>query len=57
MDYPEAWRFVRENLEPHDRNCSWALTNGAILCDCHIIFDEYARRRAAGSADTPRAAQ
>lgn len=48
MDYPEAWAFARGSLmSDHDPRCSYRQTRGGILCDCHVIDDEYERRKAA----------
>lgn len=48
MDFPEAWQFVRPtDPKDHDPNCSWRVRHGGLLCDCHILMDEYARREAA----------
>ena len=45
MDFPTAWAFVRETKpEDHDERCSWRTTNGALLCDCDVLWDEYVRR-------------
>ena len=45
MDYPEAWEFVRGTKpEEHHPQCSWRTQNGALLCDCDVIWDEYVRR-------------
>lgn len=45
MDYPQAWAFVKETKpEDHHKKCSWRTTNGALLCDCDVIWDEYVRR-------------
>lgn len=45
MDYPTAWAFVKAtNPGDHDVKCSWRTTNGALLCDCDVIWDEYVRR-------------
>ena len=47
MDYPTAWNFVRAtDPKDHDERCSWRTENGAFLCDCRILWDEYARRKA-----------
>jgi hypothetical protein len=49
MDYPEGWAFVREkhpDPREHDPRCSWVQASGGILCDCHVLNDEYARRKA-----------
>lgn len=59
MDYPAAWAFVREtNPTDHHERCSWRRTNGALLCDCDVIWDEYVRRggedrRSTESPDLP----
>lgn len=52
MDYPAAWAFVRAT-DPaiHHDHCSWRTTNGALLCDCDVLWDEYVSR---GGTD-PRA--
>lgn len=45
MDYPTAWEFVRNtNPQNHHEKCSWRTENGALLCDCDILWDEYERR-------------
>lgn len=45
MDYPTAWEFVRETKpEQHHAECSWRVCGGALLCDCHVLMDEYKRR-------------
>ena len=45
MDYPTAWAFVADTaLVDHDPRCSYAQTNRALLCDCHVLTDEYVRR-------------
>lgn len=52
MDYPTAWAFIREqhpDPNEHDPRCSWVQASGGILCDCHVLNDEYARRKAARS--------
>jgi hypothetical protein len=53
MDYPQAWEYVR-STDPttHHERCSWRTENGALLCDCDVLWDEYVRR---GGGD-PRAA-
>lgn len=51
MDYPQAWAFVRETeLDSHDPRCSYRIAEGGLLCDCFILNDEYARRKALISA-------
>ena len=48
MDYPTAWAFVAlTKLEDHHEKCSYRVTERGILCDCDIINNEYARRKAA----------
>ncbi len=50
MDFPTAWAYIREqHPDPaeHDPRCSWVQAQGGVLCDCHIINDEYERRKAA----------
>ena len=45
MDYPQAWEFVRATKpEEHHERCSWRTENGAFLCDCDVLWDEYVRR-------------
>ena len=47
MDFPTAWAFVRDtDMELHDERCSYRSENGAFLCDCHVLNDEYDRRKA-----------
>jgi hypothetical protein len=38
MDFPTAWD-IAQKIEPKDHHprCSFALTNGAILCDCAVL--------------------
>lgn len=46
MDFPTAWEFVREtDPADHHEQCSWRTQNGALLCDCRILWDEYDRRK------------
>lgn len=51
MDYQTAWAFVRDT-DPanHHEACSWRQTNGALLCDCDVLWDEYERRGGIGDA-------
>lgn len=57
MDIPQAWAFVRTTSFPqHHPQCSWRQFNGALLCDCAVLSDEYARRRAAYAWAYARAA-
>lgn len=52
MDYPQAWEFVKgPKLTDHDKRCSYRTTRRGILCDCHIINNEYARRAWSGQRD------
>ena len=38
IDYPRAWQIVMEtNPEDHHPDCSFRVTDGAILCDCDIL--------------------
>lgn len=50
MDFPTAWAFIREqHPDPteHDPRCSWVQAKGGVLCDCHVLMDEYNRRKRA----------
>lgn len=48
MDFPTAWNFVRQTKpEQHHEDCSWRNYGGALLCDCHVLSDEYKRRESA----------
>lgn len=52
MSFPEAWAFVNEtHMDEHTPTCSYRQSQGAILCDCHVLWDEYDRR--AKLADGP----
>lgn len=45
MDYPTAWAFVKDtDPADHHERCSWRTTNGCLLCDCDVLWDEYERR-------------
>lgn len=49
MDFPQAWAYVRERAvergtDEHDPLCSFRQTDGALLCDCDVLWDEYERR-------------
>ncbi len=38
VDFPRAWEIARAvTPAEHDWRCSFALTAGAILCDCHVL--------------------
>lgn len=46
MDYPRAWKIAREvPPKKHNSKCSFAVSNGGILCDCEVITNhpEYIR--------------
>lgn len=53
MDYPTAWAFVETtDATTHDPKCSWRTVQ--MLCDCHVLGDEYDRRAAVNpSRHTP----
>jgi hypothetical protein len=58
MDWPEAWAFVRdEHPDPseHADRCSWVVTGGGMLCDCPVLWNEYARRAAVRVGVSPPA--
>lgn len=56
MDYPAAWEFVRAtDPADHHEKCSWRQTNGALLCDCDVLWDEYERRGGIGDAGFEKA--
>lgn len=45
LDFPQAWAFIRDTRpEDHDPKCSWRQMDGALLCDCSVLRDEYDRR-------------
>ena len=49
MDFPQAWAYVRERAvkhgtDEHDPRCSFVTQNGALLCDCDVLWNEYERR-------------
>ena len=45
MDFRSAWEFVRATkMKDHDPLCSYVRCHGSLLCDCHIIWDEYKKR-------------
>jgi hypothetical protein len=59
MDYPTAWAYVRERAHKygtreHDPKCSFVQAHGGFLCDCHVLNDEYDRRKAAAGAEPDR---
>jgi hypothetical protein len=40
MDFPAAWAISQATPPAqHDPRCSTAQTNGAVLCDCHVLTD------------------
>lgn len=53
MDYPRAWEVARA-VEPeyHHNECSFNVTNGAMLCDCKVLTEhpEYLSTRPAKDA-------
>jgi hypothetical protein len=39
IDFPRAWEISRSvPIKQHNPRCSYASTQGALLCDCHILF-------------------
>lgn len=40
VDFPRAWQIARMALmEDHDPECSFRQTDGAVLCDCHVLTE------------------
>jgi len=40
VDFPRAWQIAREvPPDKHDPECSFAITDGAVLCDCHVLME------------------
>ncbi len=38
MDFPRAWQIATEKpWKEHDRRCSFALSEGGLLCDCEVL--------------------
>ena len=38
MDFPTAWEISRATpTDKHDPRCSYTRTDGALLCDCHVL--------------------
>lgn len=38
MDFPRAWQIARETpYEQHHERCSYRVSEGELLCDCHIL--------------------
>ena len=55
MDFPTAFAWVAEHHPSpadHDPKCSYA-THG-MLCDCHLLMDEYARRKSVATPTVQR---
>lgn len=49
IDFPTAW-WLAARVEHSDPKCSYAQTEGALLCDCSAIQNEWEKRRAAMNA-------
>jgi hypothetical protein len=46
MDFPRAWEIAQAKpVAEHDPRCSYAQTDGGMLCDCHVLTQhaEYLR--------------
>ena len=42
VDFPRAWELARAApLDSHDPRCSYARTSGALLCDCHVVYQHH----------------
>ncbi len=59
MDFPTAWTIAQSVPVPlHDSLCSYARTNGLVLCDCWVVGyadgNEAARRHYASETDLRR---
>lgn len=40
IDFPTVWKIADAvPIEEHEPLCSYAQTNGAILCDCKVITE------------------
>ena len=40
VDFPRAWEIARmKPPEQHHEACSWRMTDGALLCDCHVLYE------------------
>lgn len=40
VDFPRAWEIARDvPMEMHINNCSFRMTNGALLCDCYVLYN------------------
>lgn len=38
MDFPRAWAIARgTDFFRHDPKCSYAISKGGVLCDCHVL--------------------
>jgi hypothetical protein len=41
IDYPTAWTIARSApVDEHHPKCSFRVTSGGILCDCHVLYPE-----------------
>lgn len=41
MDYPTAWEIARSvPIKKHHPNCSFRQTDGALLCDCQVVYGD-----------------
>jgi len=39
LDFPRSWQIAQTTpIEKHDPNCSYRITEGGLLCDCHVIY-------------------
>lgn len=46
VDFPRAWQLAKKKrFEKHHSECSYRVTNGALLCDCAVLtkHPEYLR--------------
>ena len=42
MDFPRGWEIARSVIpSKHDPRCSYAQTNGGMLCDCHVLYQHW----------------
>lgn len=38
VDFPRAWQIAKSaDINEHDEKCSFFITQGGLLCDCHIL--------------------
>ena len=39
INYPRAWELAGEiDLAVHHPKCSYRQTSGALICDCHVLY-------------------